>query len=329
MSRPALTPSHEGPRRPAAEMRLASRLSVAFLLDLIHIRRRGRHVLDMLLSVAVIQANVAEISRRADLQIAYSEFGDPPPDELRRPISQSALANSLGLPFETVRRRVKAMAADQLCLIVDGGVIVPAAVLSAPENMVSGLAVYERMRAFYEQIDSLGLLHDLPRPSVALPGDAAPLRAMGRLTADYVLRVVETLVAITGDVLDALIFLEVFRQNIGHLPVQLPQGETLEARDMAPDDLRRPVSMLALAARLGLPAETVRRRIIQLVEADICERHKGGIIVPARAMARPAVQAAIVANAANLQRLFAGLAQLGVLDLWDRMRTRPASFRVP
>jgi len=202
---------------------------------------------------------------------------------------------------------------------------VPASVLSTPETLASGLLAYERMRAFYYQLGDVGLLGELPRPSVSLPADAVPLRAMGRLTADYVLRIVETLVAITGDVLDALIFLEVFRENVEHLPIEMPHGETLEPRDMAPDAVRTPVAVLTLAARLGLPAETVRRRVATLVEAGVCERHKGGVIVPAEAMGRPAVQAAIVANAANLQRLFAALAQLGVLSLWDSQRTSPAA----
>ncbi|MFC3070378.1 helix-turn-helix domain-containing protein [Phenylobacterium soli] len=297
-----------------------SRLSVECILDLVAIRRNGRNVLDMLLTAAIVQANLAEINRRADLQMTYADVGAVVPDELRRPIHLLAIANSLGAPFETVRRRVKAMVDDGLCRLGPDGVIIPAEVLTSPVNVATGLRAYERMRTFYYQLMDAGLLADLPPPSVGLTADATPLRAVGRLLFDYVLRVVDTLGPITPDLLDRLIFLEIFRENVEGFPVEVVGGDTLEARDMVPDADRRPIVIRTLADRLGLPLETVRRHVAALVAEGVCERRETGLIVPSTALGRPPVRAAIQANAANLHRLFAGLSQLGVLRLWDAMR---------
>lgn len=320
MRRATPTSQAAGTGPPAAQMRLLSRLSVECILDLIAIRRDGRHVLDMLLTAAIVQANLVEVSRRADLQMTYAEVGAVVPDELRRPIATLAIANSLGAPFETVRRRIKAMSDDGICRLGPHGVIIPAEVLVSPRNVATGLQAYERMRAFYYQLMDAGLLGELPPPSVGLAVGAAPLRAVGRLLFDYLLRVTDTLSPVTPDLLDRLIFLEIFRENVEGFPIEALGGDTLEAHDMVPDRQRRPIVVRTLADRLGLPLETVRRHVAGLLDAGMCERRDEGLIIPAATLARPQMRAAIEANVVNLHRLFAALSQLGVLRLWDGLR---------
>jgi DNA-binding IscR family transcriptional regulator len=306
--------------RSGGEMRLLSRLSVAFLLDLIAIARGGRHVLDTLLMTTIVQANVAEISRRADLQLAYGDAMAVPPDEMRRPVSLNALASSLRQPYETVRRRVGGLAKQGLVELGPGGAIVPAAVLGSAEYLQSGFFAYERLRRFYYELADHHLLAELPPRNADLPPGAFPLRTMARITADYVLRVLEASILSMGDLVDGLIFLEAFRSNVEHLPLEPWGPEGLEADAMLSDELRKPVSVSGLAARLGLPPETVRRHVRRLEAAGGLERRPGGYIAPAAALARPELQQAIIGNVTNLQRLFAALAQLGVLDLWNGVR---------
>jgi DNA-binding Lrp family transcriptional regulator len=319
MTHPAASPLGAQADDPIVRLRLASRLAVAFLLDVIAIARGERHVLDTLFISAIIQANVQEITRRADLQVAYAESDDPPPDELRRPVTMNALASSLELPFETVRRRVQRLVAEGVVRHVEGGVIVPTAVLAQPEYYENGFRGYERLRAFYYQLSDLGLLRDLPPPSADLAGGTVPVRAVARLAGAYVLRVVETLGSI-GDLIDGLIVLEVFRSNIEHVSSDLRGGEGFESADMLADEQRRPISVLALAARLGIPHETARRHVMSLIEKDILLRVRGGLIVPAQGLTRPQMRPALLANAGNMQRLFGALSQLGVLRIWDAVR---------
>jgi DNA-binding Lrp family transcriptional regulator len=321
MERSAATPSNLPlAARSGGEMRLLSRLSVAFLLDLIAIARGGRHVLDTLLLTTIVQANVAEISRRADLQVMYADAASVPPDEIRRPVSLNALASSLGQPYETVRRRVGGLAREGLVELGPGGAIVPAAVLGAPEYLQSGLQAYERMRRFYYELADLGLLGQLPRRNAELASSAFPLRTMARLTSDYVLRVVEAIIVPMGDLVDGLIFLEAFRSNVEHLPLEPWGPDGLEPQAMVDDEIRQPVTVAGLADRIGLPHETVRRHVVRLEGLGALERRPGGFIAPAAALGRPELQQAVIGNVANLQRLFAALAQLGVLDLWNEAR---------
>lgn len=305
-----------------ARLRLTGRLAVGFLLDVIAIARGKAHVLDTLLVSAVIQANVEEINRRGDLQVAFAQSDEPPPDELRRPVSMNALSSSLDLPFETVRRRIKALVRDGRCILVEGGVIVPATVLAEPQYAADAYRAFERIRQFYYQLRDLGLLRDLPPPTVSLSPNVFPIRAVARLAGTYVLRVVETLAKV-GDLIDGLIVLEIFRSNVEHLaaePGPAPGG-------MFGDDERRPIAVTRLAARIGVPQETVRRHVSDLMARGVVRRLRGGLIVPLEQMAgvnlnlRPAIEA----NFNNLHRLFAAYSQLGVLQVWDSAQSLSAA----
>jgi hypothetical protein len=299
---------------PGARLRILSRLTVAFFLDAVAIVRGDRDPIDTLLISAVIQANVAELVNRADLQASFVEADEMPGDEVRRPVSMSAVASSLNLPFETVRRRINAMIKEGYCSAVDGGVIVPSAVLAAPEHLVGAFRGYERLRSFYYDLRDLGLIDGLPAPEPGVDTAKFPVRTISRLAGAYLLRVVESMGA-QGDLVDAVILLETFRSNVEHF-----------AADYAPailDEERRPISVAALAARLGLSAETVRRRCAGLVEAGDLARVARGLVVPTSRLLSPRLGQSLAGNAANLQRLFASLARLGVLKLWDSME-RPA-----
>jgi hypothetical protein len=309
---------------PIGRLRVTSRLTAAYLLDTVAIVRGGEgHVIDTLLASAIIQANVAEIGQHADLQVQYAESDALPTDDMRRPVSMNALAASLGIPFETVRRRVSAMVKSGHCAFADGGVIVPTAVLARPHYYVQAFRAYERLRAFYYELRDLGLLPELPPPSVDLAGGTFPVRAVSRLAGSYVLRIVEMMgsagTLAEGDLVDTLILLEVFRSNVEHVPHDNRGGEGFEIGDMIRDDQRRPVAVSALARRVGLPLETVRRRVASLKTRGACRRVSGGLIIPADALANSTLPRALAGNAANLARLFGSLSRLGVLQIWDTL----------
>jgi len=304
---------------PIADARLTNRLALAYLLDAIAVFRGGKHLLDALLTSAISQANVAPITRQADLQVTYATPEAPPPDEMRRPVSVNALATSLGLPFETVRRRVRGLLARGVCETVDGGVIVPTRVVTSPDYYRYTFAGYERLRALYYQLRDLDLLPHLPPPSVELSAGVVPLRTVARVANDYALRVIDTTMRALGDLLTGIILMEVVRSNTEDMPRRERGGEGDSPDDFVSDELRRPVSITGVAARIGLPVETVRRHAAELFDRGLCVRVKGGLVVPSAALARPAMVAYSRENLSNLQRMFAGLSQLGVLAAWDRL----------
>lgn len=291
------------------KIRVAGRLTIGVILDAIRLGRGGRSPVDALLLLTIIQANTAHVLAAADLQLTYATAETPLPDELRRPLSLSALAASLELPFETVRRRVNRLADEGLCCLTPNGVYVPSVRLTPPQDVLSLTAIYERFRLFYHDLQAIGALEGLP-PAVRSSEGPPPVRAVTRLFGAYLLRFVDAVQQRTGSRLDALLLLAIIYLNTEHLG----------AADLGvvPDELRRPARISDLAARMAMPAETVRRRVLNLIAQDRCERTERGLIVPARVMGAQSTMAVLAEHAPELQRLFYQLARLGILERWDR-----------
>jgi hypothetical protein len=145
--------------------------------------------------------------------------------------------------------------------------------------------------------------------SAAEPSDAT-LRTANRVSADYTIRFLSLLRNLgPGDLLDTLVSLALIQANVGHIDGSGPEG--LRADGAVPDNLRRPVSVLALADALGLPYETTRRRISHLADAGYCVRVAGGVMVPV-ATDGPGHDAVRRTNLSNLQRMFRALRLAGV-----------------
>lgn len=293
------------------------RLLVDFLLDAADIARKGGSVLDTLILTVVIEANVASLSQDPALQRKYGALGSPPPDDLRRPVSMSGVAASLGLPFETVRRHLNRLAAAGECVIGPKGVVVPTARLASPDYVQLGVAQYERTRALYRDIKALGILDSVAPPGAAdadppLASDAPPVRICTRLLSEYYLRVIELLMRRVGDPVSGLIVVGLARANMsGFTPEQRAAGHIL------PEAVRKPVRRTALAEQLGLPAETVRRRLIDLEQRGYCHTTAGGVSFAPEAMLNPDAMLMFEENQRNFLRFVNRLRRCGLLDLWD------------
>ena len=143
--------------------------------------------------------------------------------------------------------------------------------------------------------------------------DVAIGRIATRLSVDYVLRSVRLISEHAGgDLMTGLVLRAVVAANAGYLDHD-PKTFGLYASidDPPPDEVRRPVSVLAVAGSLGLPYETVRRYVTKLVRMGLCIRVKGGIIAPTGRMFRPMDGESMLANVANLRRLCKSLKRAG------------------
>jgi DNA-binding IclR family transcriptional regulator len=89
----------------------------------------------------------------------------------------------------------------------------------------------------------------------------------------------------------------------------------------------KPVSMKGLAAELGLPAETVRRHVGELVDAGLCLRTAGGTVMTEATLMRPGLQRLFADNAHHVHRLLAGLSERGVILAWEEAEASAAMFR--
>jgi DNA-binding Lrp family transcriptional regulator len=272
---------------------------MAFILDQVATGVGGLSPRDALLVMAINQANIAPLTREAAARGAYGALEAPAPDAERRPVSISAVAGSLGLPFETVRRRVKHLEADGVCATSGQGVIVPGAFLASPAYLSSVVASHQSLIAFYRQVRAAGLMGELPASSFRVD-EAAPVRAAARLLSDYILRAAERLMEEAGDVVSALVLLGVLCASTAS-----PQASA--------------ISVATLSQRLHIPQETVRRHVVQLVERGQVVQVGRGLLVTEEMLARRGSVALFRENAANVHRLFAGLAERGVVEAWGRL----------
>jgi len=306
---------------PHSSMRVAGRLANAFALDLVRLGGFGRDVVDGLLLGAISQANVGQITRSPELQRAYATLDRPPPDELRRPVSISAVANSLRIPFETARRRIAVLIDLGVVKALPKGVIIPAAPMNSPFYRMTAEAHYKLVRDLYFRLRGIGLLDDLPRPNgPPFEPENPPVRLVVRLSSDYVLRLAEPLNLHVGDLVSGLVLMQVIHANTEHLP-DTEGGEAdgdWSAEGFVPDDMRKPVRVGAVSERLGIPQETVRRHLARLVQDDRCERIGEGYLVTSRILAREPIIQFMVDNQSHLHRFYSGLADLGVLSEWER-----------
>jgi predicted transcriptional regulator len=306
---------------PHNRMRVAGRLANAFVLDLVKLGGFGRDVIDGLLMAAISQANVAQITRNPELQRSYATLDQAPPDELRRPVSISAIANSLRIPYETARRRIQALIELNVVRTTPKGVIIPQGPLNSPYYRMGAQAHYMLVRTLYFRLRGIGLLEDLPRPNgPPFDPENAPVRLVVRLSSDYLLRLAEPIGQHVGDLVTGLVMMDVIHANTEHLPDSEGGADDGDwAPDgFVPDDQRKPVRVAALSDRLGIPQETVRRRLNRLIAAGRCERKGDGFVVPSSILAREPFIRFMMDNQSHLHRLYAGLADFGVLSEWER-----------
>ncbi len=137
------------------------------------------------------------------------------------------------------------------------------------------------------------------------------IRLVARLSADYMLRSLKMIGDLAeGELLTGLVNLALVQANVGHLD---PTGSPFDGLDsVPPDEVRRPVSVLALSASLGLPYETTRRHVAKMVATGQCLRVKGGVIAPTAAVDDPRRAEMLEQNLINLKRLYRNLRAAGV-----------------
>jgi hypothetical protein len=136
-----------------------------------------------------------------------------------------------------------------------------------------------------------------------------PYRDRFRLSAgvDYALRLMRVYTELVGgDPTMALVFIAAAQASTQHVK---PSDPAVRDGAFIRDDLRRAVTLSALARSLGLPVETTRRHVVRLTALGLVERTaKGGVLVTSRQLDAPKVRAAVLDNNINLGRLLHDLA---------------------
>ncbi|WP_374471685.1 DeoR family transcriptional regulator [Phenylobacterium sp.] len=289
----------------AEARRAAERLTAAFIADLNEIGflrgasdegHEARSSIDATIMIAITQANVEPLLRDPQHRRAYDTMDAPPPDSVRRPVSTRAVAESIGLPAETVRRRVNRLVELGLCERVRGGVVVPQRVLASSQYTEPARASCEGLGRLYARLRGLGVLDPPRHPQPAMA--PFPYRLVMRIWGDHLLRSLETAARTLGGLLQVMLQLSILRAN----------GEGGGGR---------PVTVAALARRLGLPEETVRRNAARLVAEGRCLRTSRGLLMAPDVLERPEWIAFTSAHLNNLLRFYSVLDARGLLHAWE------------
>ena len=121
-------------------------------------------------------------------------------------------------------------------------------------------------------------------------------RLVGWLSVGFVLDIAD-LGRMNAPLLDALLFAAVIEANVGRFNDQPALQAAYASLDQAsPDELRRPVSVNALAGSLGVPFETARRHVNKLISQGAIATAPGGVYVPTAMLTTPHFAAAAVAR---------------------------------
>jgi len=253
----------------------------------------GVDLIDAVLVLAVAQANISRVTADPDLQRRFADAASIPDDSHRRPISVSALAASLGLPFETVRRRLGRLAAADLCEASPGGYWVPARLTAIPPFSEAPSRIYGLLSDLHHRLADQDLLPETPSDQAA-PWTEPPLRLAARLAGDFILRLLELLHQQTLELVDSVLVVAVF--------------------DAAPPG--RAASAAAVARNLSLPHETTRRHMKKLEASGHLQRIRGGWRLSGAGLDVVRRSLGSQDALADVRRLFASLARYGVVDLW-------------
>jgi hypothetical protein len=301
----------------AAVARVVARLSSEYLL------RVAQLLIDTfgdiragMLVTAINQANIAGFFRTEDGRRAAGPDGSVP-DEARRPISIARLAESTGLPFESARRIVQRLVDQEVCRHVQGGVIFPRSAARNARIVNNAVLNFGYVHKLVRDFEAVGLVDqtDFAVFWSDEDGDSAVARFVLGLSAEYVLRALRLLVEIHGDVRKGIVAQTIVSANTAHLDTRTDDGLRFAGVDEPPpDQALRPVSVSRLAESLGYPYETMRGHANRLLEASVCVRIEGGLIVPKAVMERPESVRAMLTNVGYVRRFMRNLQTLG--DSW-------------
>lgn len=232
-----------------------------------------------------------------------------------RGISIRALARSLNLPFETVRRKVRELEGQGLCLTAADGRPVAAPVADA-QARAEAVRVCEGFSLLLGNLARLGV-----NPATfyggALPPPAADQGqaqlAAHRLIHNYFLRTLEAGVEPHETMFNALIFVAAMSANAERITYDPDLALRYAGADTPPPDgLRRPAKPREIAERLNLPYEVVRRRLVDLTERGWAVRSGTGYLCTVERMQQPALLAGAFMIVQRLGQLVHAVALTGL-----------------
>ena len=261
-------------------LRHAVRVNIRLNLDVIQATRMalGGDLERSLIFAAISAANVAvlEDDPALSLQLAHTSVPDP----LRRPIRVQRIAESLGLPRETTRVKVRQLLAEGLLEETSAGLLMSAETTRMRRFEAMFNDYMTALARAVERLAAGGCAGLTASDRLAGPPLHTTWGAI-RLVTQHILRGVVELRASVGpmSLIQAYLYLAMADGTAGHFS----DGEVLrhaEFDDPPPPAARRPIGASTLALALDLPRETVRRNLQALARDGHLFQRTGGFGIP-------------------------------------------------
>lgn len=250
--------------------------------------------IDVIIGYAILHAGVDHLDQPGGDGRRYARLDTPPPDESRRPISVSALARSLSLSRETVRRRSDHLFERAIVSRDERGLRVTTAFLTTPTYQT---IVFSQMEPI------LGFLLKLGYPDDPEMGDACAwldqqamldrARQFSRIMLRVQLRHYETLARLGGDLHSGLL-----------LSLILSNAEGEVGQDGA-------TSRLQLAEALALNRESTRRRLVALARSGAVVTTAAGYRPSSDLLSGARLEGALADTSLNIRQMVRLLAVHG------------------
>lgn len=244
---------------------------------------------------------------------------DTPP-VVRRPVSAHAIAQSLGIPYETVRGRVVTLMDQGLCERQRGGLVVPAEALRRLEFQTATLDVHAAFLDTIRAMTDLGLdfaglaaRSGATRSCLTPEGESPPPALVMRLVLDFQVRRLVHLAPDFGDITRGFIWAGIMQANVRDLLHDKDTAWTYARQSTPPPDtLRKPISIRMLSRALGIPYETVRRHAVAMVAQGYLASSPGkGLFAPAAAVGDDGLGRANLEMMAQFTRMVGDLTRIG------------------
>jgi DNA-binding transcriptional ArsR family regulator len=262
--------------------RQVARLGLRCLVEIVSIATQtfGRDFAAGLTYLAVRRGNQERFSQTWRPGASVHE----PPDAALDPVSARAVAQVLDTPYETVRAHLRKLRRMGVTTSRPNGAVVHAAIYDGRLSP-GGLRACLAAQALVD--GAAGARPTPPQAASAVRPDVAPqvMRLLNGFILDSVAMVRRHLQLSS---LDGVIYASVCALAVRTLSLDDSAAETYGPLGATPgDDLRDPVSVYAVAKRLSMPYETVRRVIARLATLGLLTRTRarGGYIAPAEVLA--------------------------------------------
>lgn len=274
----------------------AALASLDLTLSFIRVTRGcvGGDVQRALVFAAIIDANVGHIEDNPEDSRQAAALDPAYPDQLRRPIRGQRIAESLGLPRQTVRTKVGQLVEMGLVRQEATGFVVPTAALITDDFFHALEAYLAALAVCVERLATAAEAQLQPRERLIDPIWPVSGAAM-RIATRHVLRCIGKL-----------------RERSGYEAL-LAEYVMMGALQAMAEVNNPKTSGLALAARLDIPRETVRRQLHILVGRGWLEERSRGVGLSAAFATDPVVQVGLGQIGSDAGRMVRRLRNVGAI----------------